>query len=298
MGPVLEKEFEQKYSADLQFVSTGGSRKMLSRLKRELRAGKATADVFVGVERNDTPLATETDVFLPLDRKDIPALSTVPKDLIFDPNLRLAPYEFGYITLVYNQEELTASEVPTTFEELTDPRYKNSLILEDPRTSSPGYSFLLWTIDQYGEDYLGYWDRLLPNVLTITGGWSEAYKMFMNGEAPMVVSFSTDTAYSVIKGGDANHKILLLNNAGYSNIYGAGIVKNSDHKKLAKKFINLLLSKKIQKEIPTNEWMFPANKKAPMPVQFYQYAVKPPISAESSDFRYQEKRRPLAQRME
>lgn len=117
MGPVLKKEFEQKYSADLQFVSTGGSREMLSRLKRELRAGKATADVFVGVERNDTPLATETDVFLPLDRKDIPVLSAVPKDLVFGSSLRLVPYEFGYITLVYNQDKLTVSEVPTTFED-------------------------------------------------------------------------------------------------------------------------------------------------------------------------------------
>lgn len=280
MGPVVEREFEKRYAVDLQFVATGDSREMLSRLKRQLRAGEHNADVFVGVERNDTPLATEEDIFLPLTEKDIPALAAVPEDLIFDPKLRLVPYEFGYITLVYDQQKLKTSEVPTSFEELTNSRYNDSLILEDPRTSSPGYSFLLWTIDQYGENYLDYWKKLLPNVLTIAGGWSEAYKMFRNGEAPMVVSFSTDTAYSVIVEGDANQKVLLLNNAGYSNIYGAGIVQSSDQKDLAKKFLNFLLSTEIQKEIPTNEWMFPANKEAPLPVRFYQYAVKPPISAE------------------
>lgn len=280
MGPALEEKFEEKYDLDLQFVATGDSRQMLSRLKRELRNEQAQADVFVGVERNDAPLATEEDIFVPLQEEDIPALSSVPRRLLFDSELRLIPYEYGYITLVYNEDMMETSEVPTTFEELTDPRYEDSLILEDPRTSSPGYSFLLWTIDEYGEDYLDYWERLLPSVLTISGGWSEAYKTFLNGEAPMVVSFSTDTAYSVIAEGDANQKVLLLNNEGYSNIYAAGVVKSSDKKEWGKKFLDLLLSPGIQEKIPTTEWMFPANRNARLPIKFYQYAVKPPAAAE------------------
>ncbi|MFW6071545.1 MAG: thiamine ABC transporter substrate-binding protein [Candidatus Bipolaricaulota bacterium] len=280
MGPALEEKFEEKYDLDLQFVATGDSRQMLSRLKRELRNDETQADVFVGVERNDAPLATREDIFLPLTEEDIPTLSSVPRRLLFDPELRLVPYEFGYITLVYNEDMMDASEVPTTFEELTEPRYKDSLILEDPRTSSPGYSFLLWTIAEYGEDYLDYWKRLLPSVLTISGGWSEAYKTFLNGEAPLVVSFSTDTAYSVIAEGDANQKVLLLNNEGYSNIYAAGIVKKSDKRDWGKKFLNLLLSPEVQEEIPTTEWMFPANRNARLPIKFYQYAVKPPAAAE------------------
>jgi thiamine transport system substrate-binding protein len=120
----------------------------------------------------------------------------------------------------------------------------------------------------------------MPNVLTIAGGWSEAYKIFLNGEAPIVVSFSTDTAYSVMVEGDDNQKVLLLNNEGYSNIYAAGIVKTSKKKDWAKKFLNLLLSPEIQKNIPTTEWMFPANRKAELPIEFYQYAVRPPESAE------------------
>ncbi len=280
LAPALKKEFESRYDVKLQFVATGDSRQMLSRLKRERRAGENRADVFVGIERNDAPLALGEDLFTPLETEDLPALSDVPERLIFDPERRLVPYEFGYITLVYNRKKIKTSEVPTTFEELTKPRYRNKLILEDPRTSSPGYSFLLWTIKHYGDNYIDYWKRLLPNVLTIAGGWSEAYEIFLNGEAPMVVSFSTDTAYSVIAEGDANQKVLLLNNEGYSNIYAAGILKSSDKKKWGKKFLNLLLSPEIQEEIPTTEWMFPANRKAELPIKFYQYAVRPPEPAE------------------
>ncbi len=280
LAPALKQEWEERYDVELQFVATGDSRQMLSRLKREKRAGKIEADVFIGVERNDAPLALGEDLFLPLDKPEIPELSSVPDRLFFDERLRLVPYEFGYITLVYNQDKIKTSEVPTTFEELTEPRYRKKLILEDPRTSSPGYSFLLWTIKHYGENYLDYWKRLLPSVLTIAGGWSEAYEIFLNGEAPMVVSFSTDTAYSVIAEGDANQKVLLLNNEGYSNIYGAGIVKSSEEKEWARKFLNLLLSPEIQAKIPTTEWMFPANRKAELPIEFYQYAVRPPNPVE------------------
>lgn len=279
LAPALKKEFEKSYDMDLQFVATGDSRQMLTRLKRELRSGKTQADVFVGVERNDAPLALEEDIFVPLTEQDVPALSSVPNSLIFDSKLRLLPYEYGYITLVYNEKKLKTSKVPTTFEELTNSRYRNKLILEDPRTSSPGYSFLLWTVQHYGEEYLDYWKRLMPSVLTIAGGWSEAYQMFLNGEAPLVVSFSTDTAYSVIVEGDANQKVLLLNNEGYSNIYAAGIVKESDQKEWGKKFLNLLLSPEIGEKIPTTEWMFPANSEARLPIKFYQYAVKPPKTA-------------------
>ncbi|MBS3825739.1 thiamine ABC transporter substrate-binding protein [Candidatus Bipolaricaulota bacterium] len=280
LAPALKEEFESRYDVDLQFVATGDSRQMLARLKRELRAGETRADVFVGVERSDAPLALGEDLFSPLTEEDVPALSSIPKRLIFDSKLRLLPYEYGYITLVYNEKKFKVSELPTTFEELTKPRYKNKLILEDPRTSSPGYSFLLWTIHHYGEEYLDYWKRLMPSVLTVAGGWGEAYEMFLNGEAPLVVSFSTDTAYSVIVEGDANQKVLLLNNEGYSNIYAAGIVKASDQKEWGKKFLNLLLSPKIGEKIPTTEWMFPANREARLPIKFYQHAVKPPKAAE------------------
>jgi ABC-type thiamine transport system substrate-binding protein len=61
----LKKEFEERYDVGLQFVATGDSRQMLAKLKREIRAGKRQADVFVGVERNDAPLALGEDLFEP-----------------------------------------------------------------------------------------------------------------------------------------------------------------------------------------------------------------------------------------
>jgi len=281
-GPAgrIEELFEATHDVDVQFVALGDSRAMLTRLQRERQAGKQGADVFLGIEASDLARRGIEGLFLPLSSDEISHLATVSQDLLLDETLSLVPYEHGYITLVYDSHEIETDGLARTFDELLDPTYVRSLILEDPRTSSPGLSFLLWTIIQFGDPgYLDFWRALMPNVLTIAGGWGEAYDLYLAGEAPMVVSFSTDTAYSVIAGGDAHHRVMLLENQGYRNVYFMGIVEGTEHRELAAGFIDLVLSAEIQELIPTTEWMFPANREALLPVQFYQHAVTPPDAA-------------------
>ncbi|MEA1870590.1 MAG: thiamine ABC transporter substrate-binding protein [Candidatus Bipolaricaulota bacterium] len=280
-GPAafIEEEFEKTHNVDVQILATADSRVMLGKLIAEREAGAQGADVFLGVEVADLPKVKGYNLFIPLTSENIPRLAIIPQSLLSDPENRAIPYEHGYITFVYDSEALAAADVPRTFEELLNPRYRRMLILEDPRTSSPGLSFLLWTIHRFGDPgYLDYWRKLLPNVLTVAGGWSEAYGLFLAGEAPIVLSFSTDTAYSVIEGGSARYKIMLLNNQGYRNIYLMGVVRGTELEGLAKKFLNFVLSPAVQEKIPTTEWMFPANPEALLPVEFYQYAVVPPQS--------------------
>lgn len=278
-GPAaaIEQAFEELYAVDVQFVAIADSRTMLSRLLQEREAGRQGADVFIGIEAADLARVTAFDLFVPLRGTDLPNLTGVPSSLRLDPAGALIPYEHGYIAFVYDSERIGTDTLPRTFDELLDPAYENRIILEDPRTSAPGLSFLLWTIHEYGDPgYLDYWRKLTPNVLTVAGGWGEAYDLFLGGEGPIVLSFSTDTAYSVIDHGSARHKVMLLNNQGYRNIYYMGAIRGTDHLELATAFLDLVLSPEIQELIPTTEWMFPANPAALLPVSFYQYAVTPP----------------------
>ena len=278
-GPAsaIEQAFEATHPVDVQFVAVADSRSMLSRLLQERQAGRQGADVFIGIEAAELARAQRLDLFVPIPLEEVPNLAVVDPSLLLDPSGSLIPYEHGYITFVYDSEQVETETLARTFEELLDPRYRNQIILEDPRMSSPGLSFLLWTIDRYGDPgYLDYWRQLLPNILTVAGGWGEAYDLFLAGEAPIVLSFSTDTAYSVIDQGSARHKVMLLQNQGYRNIYFMGVVRGTEHLQWATEFLDLVLSPRIQSLIPTTEWMFPANPEALLPVSFYQYAVTPP----------------------
>jgi thiamine transport system substrate-binding protein len=277
-GPAAEIEarFEAQTGIDIQFVATNDSRSMLARLLTERAGGGTPADVFIGVEVNDLVTAAEESAFIELSEQVVPNLADIASDLQFDPQNRLLPYEHGFITLVYDSAQISEDELPISLEDLADTRFRNQLLIQDPRTSSPGLSFLLWTIHEFGDPgYLDYWERLLPNVLTIAPGWGEAFTLFAQGEAPFLVSFSTDNAFDQIINGRDNIRVLTLNGQGYRTIFGVGVVDTSDQSELAIEFVNFLLSEEIQSLLPTSEWMFPANVNAQLPEAFAQFAVLP-----------------------
>lgn len=276
-GPALaiKERFEALFpGVNLVWVAVGDSSEMLSRLIAELKLGETKADVFLGLADVELPRALAHQVFQPYDLAKIPNLEDVLQDLIFDQTGHVLPYDHGYVTFVYDAELLPAELVPQSLDDLLQPELRGKIILEDPRTSSPGLSFLLWTIAHYGEGWLDYWRKLIPNLLTITKGWSEAYDMFLADEAPLVLSYSTDTAYSYIEHGSLRYRVITPDGEAYRQIEGMGIVRGTDEPELAHAFLNLVLSLEIQELMPTTQWMFPVNSKAKLPPG-YEYAVIP-----------------------
>ncbi|MEA1972490.1 MAG: ABC transporter substrate-binding protein, partial [Candidatus Cloacimonadota bacterium] len=69
------------------------------------------------------------------------------------------------------------------------------------------------------------------------------------------------------------YKAFIPQEGGFIQKEGVGIVKGTKNKKLAESFVNFMLSKEFQEEIPLHQWMFPVMK-IQMPDAF-KYAVKP-----------------------
>ncbi|MGB9861183.1 MAG: thiamine ABC transporter substrate-binding protein [Candidatus Bipolaricaulaceae bacterium] len=281
-GPAqaIKERFEAMFpDVRLTWVAVGDSSEMLARLIAELRLGATQADVFLGLADVELPRALANEVFLPYDPAKIPNLADVPPELLFDPTGHVLPYDHGYVTFVYDSESLPLELVPKSLDDLLRSELRGKIIITDPRTSSPGLSFLLWTIAHYGEGWLDYWRRLIPNLLTITKGWSEAYDLFLAGEAPIVLSYSTDTAYSYIEHGSLRYRVITPDGEAYRQVEGMGIVRTTKEVELAHAFLNLVLSPEIQELIPTTQWMFPVNARAKLPAG-YEYAVIPekPVS--------------------
>ena len=64
--------------------------------------------------------------------------------LQIDQEYRVTPFDYGYIAFVYDSERI--QEPPQSLEDLTAPRFRNRIVIENPKTSSPGLSMLHWTI--------------------------------------------------------------------------------------------------------------------------------------------------------
>jgi len=265
-GKVIPK-FESKYNVKLDVISVGDAGQVLNRAILEVKRPKA--DIVLGIDNNLLSKAIDSNI---LESYISPNLNLVPKQLIFDKSHHITPFDYGYFAIVYDTKKI--SKPPENFEELLSPKYKGKLILEDPRTSSPGLGFLLWTISVYGKDYLKYWDRLKPNILTITEGWDSAYGLFTSGEAPMVLSYTTSPAYHVEYENTKRYKAAIFKEGNYLQIEGMGILKGTKNEKLARKFIDFILTEDFQGEIPLTNWMFPVNPNVKLPASF-KYAIKP-----------------------
>ncbi len=274
-APKVIPQFEAKYGVRVQTVSAGDAGQVLSRLILEKDSPRA--DVVVGLDNNLLARAADAGVLQPYRPAGADKL---PPEAVFDPGFRLTPFDYGYFAFVIDTQKL--ADPPRSLEDLTDPRFRKKIILEDPRTSSPGLGFLLWTVAAYGDRWLDYWQRLSPNILTIAEGWDAAYGMFTSGEAPLVLSYTTSPAYHVENEKTTRYQAAMFPEGHYAQIEGLGVVAGAKHADLARKFVDFALSEAFQKAIPLTNWMYPVIPTTALP-DSYRYAPKPqrPLSLDA-----------------
>lgn len=266
-GPQVAELYEKKYGIPVRLESIGDAGQVLQKIILEKMDPQA--DVAVGIDNNLITRAREENVFQPYRS---PGLSEIPEKLLIDDTLLVTPYDYGYFSIIYDTKKI--SNPPESLEELTDPRFKDSLILMDPRTSSPGLGFLMWTVYRYGEGFTDYWKRLMESTLTITEGWDSGYGLFTGGEAPMVLSYTTSPAYHVEYEETTRYQAAVFQDGHYMQIEGVGILRGAPHPEAAEHFIDFMISEEVQSLIPLTNWMYPVLKGVPLP-ESYDYAPEP-----------------------
>ena len=208
-GPAVEKAFEETCACDLKFVAAGDGAALLSRI--QLEGERTDADVVLGLDTNLTQRARETGMFAPMGK--MPDVLDVPVDWT---DTTFVPYDWGYFAFVYDRTKL--KDVPDSFEALAKAPDDLKIVIEDPRSSTPGLGLLLWVKTVYGDRAPEIWTGLAPHILTVTKGWSEAYGMFLEGEADMVLSYTTSPAYHLIAEGDDTKRAAAFKEGHYMQI--------------------------------------------------------------------------------
>ena len=166
------------------------------------------------------------------------------------------PYDFGYFGFVYDSEKL--ANPPTSLRALVNQPQGPRIIIQDPRTSTPGLGLLLWVRKIFGDNDMSAWAALSPRIVTVTKGWSEAYGLFLKGEAPMVLSYTTSPAYHRHVEQTDQYRVAMFEEGHYQQIEVAARLAHSAQPELAKDFLQFLLSDEVQAILPTSNWMLPA----------------------------------------
>jgi len=243
-GPVVESAFEEICDCDLRFVSGADGAGLLARLR--LEGERTEADIVLGLDTNLTAAAAETGLFAPHGQTP-----TLDLPLAWDDPLFL-PYDWGYFAFVGN----AGTEAPGDFRALADSDL--SIVIQDPRSSTPGLGLLYWVRAAYGDEAPAIWEALSDNIVTVTPGWSEAYGLFLNGEADAVLSYTTSPAYHLIAEEDDSKVAWPFAEGHYMQVEVAGKLASSQQPELADLFLEFMLSDEFQSAIPTTNWMYPA----------------------------------------
>lgn len=247
-GPEIKKGFEAVCGCTLDYTSLEDAGTLVARLQLEGAATKA--DVLLGIDQNLMGEAKATGLFAAAS-PGVAGLS-LPVEWKDDTFL---PFDYGWFAFVYDTAKLKTP--PASLKALVDAPDSLKIVIQDPRTSTPGLGLLLWTQSVFGDGAPAAWTKLKPKIVTVTKGWSEAYDLFLKGEADMVLSYTTSPAYHLIAEKKDNYAAASFSEGHYLQIEVAAALKASKQPVLAKQFLAFLVSPQAQAALPETQWMYP-----------------------------------------
>jgi thiamine transport system substrate-binding protein len=279
--PVLQA-FEDQTGITVKIVAVGDAGQLANRLI--LDAGNPEGDVVFGIDNDQLGDLFAHDVFTPYTPR---GLDTVAQQYqAWDPEHRVTPIDHGEVCVNDDLAAYTDRPAPTSLDDLASPAHQGQLVVENPATSSPGLAFLLATVAAYGDPgYLDYWQGLKDNGVTVVDGWERAYFGEFSGAGggdgthPLVVSYATSPVAEVYYADPpiATAPTGVLTDTCYAQVEFAGVLAGTDHPEAAQAFIDFLLSKPFQEDIPLRMFVSPVSSEAKPPKVFRQFAV--PVSS-------------------
>jgi thiamine transport system substrate-binding protein len=273
--------FTKETGIDVELVQGGDAGTVVN--QAILTNGNPQADVLFGIDSTFLTRALDEDLFVPYAS---PALAEVDDAFLLDPEHHVTPVDFGDVCLNYDKAWFAESgiPVPTALAQLTDPAYKDLLVVENPATSSPGLAFLLATIDTFGEDgWQQWWAELRANGVEVSDGWEDAYYgkfsggATSEGERPLVVSYASSPPAEVIYADPPVDEAPtgVITAGCYRQVEGAGILSGTRHEAEAGKLIDFMLSETFQADVPLSMFVYPVRSGTALPPAFTKDAVTP-----------------------
>lgn len=279
--------FEEANNVTVKILPSGDTGSAVN--KAILSKDNPLADVFYGVDNTFLSRALGEGIF---EVYASPLLADIPDAFKLDPQNRLLPVDYGDVCPNYDKAYFTEKglQPPHGIADLVDPKYRGLLVVENPATSSPGLAFLLATIGRFGQDgYLEYWQALMQNDALVVNDWESAYNGEFSahgGTRPLVISYGSSPPAEVIFADPPIDQpptgVITADRSCYRQIEFVGILKGTQSRDLAQKWVDFMLSTVFQEDMPLQMFVFPVNSQAALPDAFAKFATIPSETAQIS----------------
>jgi len=220
-GPEIERLFEENCECDLKYITSS-------------QAGTLLGNIFI-------------------KDKDIILGATYDANK-FNNFYKFQTYDYGYYAFIYDESSL--KNPPQTFEELIN-RDDLKIVVQDPRTSPVGMGLLTWISRVFYQNEEEAIQKINKQIITYTPGWSEAYGIFLEEKADLVLSYSTSPFYHQEYEDNYSYKALIFPE-GHVKVNEYVVIPNDSKQKIiAENFLSFLSTEKIQRIISKKNIMYP-----------------------------------------
>jgi thiamine transport system substrate-binding protein len=280
MSKKVMTDFEKQTGITVKIQPQGDAGELTNKLV--LTKGAPLADMVYGIDNTFASRAVDAGVLSSYTPKDAPA-SLKRFELPQGGGAgQLTPIDYGDVCVNVDDSWFQAHHKtpPKTLQDLTRPTYKNLFVTEGATTSSPGMAFLLTTIDRFGNGWQGYWRRLMANGTKIDAGWDDAWNVDYtagggHGDRPIVLSYASSPPDTVDpKTGKATTSALL--DTCFRQIEYAGVLKGANNPQAAHRFIDFMLGKEFQAELPGEMYVYPVDTSVKLPSDWARWAKVAP----------------------
>jgi thiamine transport system substrate-binding protein len=275
------KDFEKRSGYTVRVLKDGDAGQAVN--KAILTKDNPQGDVFFGVDNTLLSRALDNGLFQSYEPKGSGMI--LPEYRVDQDKHRVTPIDTGDICVNYDKAYFSKHKLtpPASFDDLVKPEYKNLLVTENASTSSPGLGFLLGSAAKYGDDgWPEYWKKLKANGVKVVDGWEQAYNEEFSGSAggkkakadrPLVVSYASSPPAEVVFA-DPKPKTAPTG-VSYGTCFRqteyAGLLSNAKNTKGGKEFLDFLLTKEFQDDMPLNMFVYPVREAAQVPPEFVKY---------------------------
>jgi thiamine transport system substrate-binding protein len=275
------RDFEKKTGYKVHVLKDGDAGQAVN--KAILTKDNPQGDVFFGVDNTLLSRALDNGLFQPYTAKGLDKTGAAYQ--LDQDKHRVTPVDYGDICVNYDKAYFSKHKLtpPQSFADLAKPEYKNLLVTENAATSSPGLGFLLGSAAQFGDNgWQDYWKKLKANGVKVVDGWEQAYYQEFSGSSegrkaggdrPLVVSYASSPPAEVIyaKKRPSTAPTGVSYGTCFRQIEFAGLLSNAENPKGAKAFIDFLVSKEFQEDMPLNMFVYPVVEGAKVPAEFTEY---------------------------
>ncbi|WP_101541688.1 extracellular solute-binding protein [Clostridium ihumii] len=242
------QEFEREYNVKVNYMTFSSNEEMLAKLM----GGNVPYDLIITSDYA-IEVMIKQELLQEIEKNNIPNIKNIDDnvlDLEFDKGNKYSfPYMWGGNYIVVDRSKVDKEF--TSFEDLWDPKFKNSLVvLDDSRVmiglalQKNGYSINTTNIDELNkakEDLI----KLMPNIKAFD---SESPKtLLINGEA--VAGYVWGTEAYLAKLENPNLETILTKEGAIPQYDNFVVPKTAKNKALAEKFINYIYEPEVSFQV-------------------------------------------------